>query len=211
MQAADYLGSEEKTEIFLRRRASIKFSNLVVKPLGQRVKACVELYRLEGGGSKGPSSFSSTPAATGSSTSASNSIAVAKADAKKKISVSNFFGKESIAKPPLSKSSSDEPKKVQPSPSKSLKRAQRGNDGSESESEVPSVVATIAGIVDDYDDGNDEEEWDEGYKTNKNKIKKRGKIVLDETEDLEEVLDTTLTKEDELLIARSCIHIYILL
>lgn len=197
-QVADFLGTEEGTEKFVNRGA-LQAANLNVKPPGQRIRACTELHRLDGGETKGPSAFSTNKVATGVS------------EKKKATSVQNFFGagggssggakmaeKKDAGKPPLPSSVvlGLDPTKVIPSPKKDLKRAPRGNDGSPSEGVLTAIV-----------EEDEEDEWDDGsgYKTDKKNVHKRGKIVVEEEdEDVEDrpPIDITLTEEDKELIAR---------
>jgi hypothetical protein len=193
------MGTEEGTDKFVKH-SKLHLENLNVKLPGQRVRACAELHRLDGGGTKGPSAFSTNKVATGS-------------DSNKKktaTSVQNFFGgsagggkaaekkDSSTGKPPLSSNAAllgPEPTRVIPSPKKDLKRAPRGNDGSPIEGLLPSISEE------------EEDEWDDGtgYKTDKSSLRKRGKIVADDDDDAEDEshpIDTTLTEEDQQLIAR---------
>lgn len=189
-QTSDYL--IDKTKEFTQFRFSIKQADLNIKPLGQRVGS-TELFRLEG--NKGPSYLSSTPASGGNNKQKA-----------KETSVSSFFGQtpkgSSVpSKPPLGKSGNSSTNGSKPikisSPVNPLKQAPRGNDGSQSESEVLPIAEVFS-----KDTEEDDEEWDGGYKTDKSKLRKRNKVIDDEDDEDDEVLETTLTKEDEKLIAK---------
>ena len=127
-------------------------------------------------------------------------------------SVQNFFGKpkdskpSDSSKPPLHASNKEQSKGIVSAIKDPLKHSIRGNDGSASESEQDVIASNISAVVEDVLE-DDEEEWDDGSGIKMSKKDSNKRTINDEEEE-QEILNTTLTKEDELLIAKSDYKLY---